>query len=330
MNTQLQEKCELLAFNRSLVKKGFFWEYDLMRTVAAAIYTDADQTADTNRIKECRKMLRKRQGIFSDFRSYTELLVSTKMSLKDDPERYLEDVLEVYTSLRSGKFFTSQYMAHAALNICDLAQGYRTEIIAGRTRELMRGMRSAHPFLTSNEDMPFASLIACTEKDTDSLIEEIEACYQLLRSKFALHDDAVYSLAQVLSISTMEVTPKCQRVLDIYWALRDRGYKYGKSYELASLGTLIDLPLTADEIAEEIIDASLYLKTQKGFRGLDMDKRTRLMFAAMLVANVYAPEESSLSASITSSTVTTAVAEEIAVMIMMMMVSTSSSAAASS
>ena len=72
-----------------------------------------------------------------------------------------------------------------------------------------------------------------------------------------------------------------------YKALEEQGYRYGKNYEMAVLGALSILPVDMNIIVEDIIEVDGFLAQQKGYGGLGIDKKTRLMHAAMLVADDY-------------------------------------------
>ena len=119
MNNILQTKCDLLAENRNLISKGFMLEHSMLKIASALVYTQEGKIADIDYLKECRGILRKNEGIFSDFRGLCELLVSSRLAQKDDPERFMDDIASVYKMLHEGKIFGSRYMVLAAISICD-------------------------------------------------------------------------------------------------------------------------------------------------------------------------------------------------------------------
>ena len=58
-------------------------------------------------------------------------------------------------------------------------------------------MKEKHPWLTSDEDIPFAAMLAVSDLDTDSLISEMEKNYEILKQKFS-DKNAVQTLSHVL------------------------------------------------------------------------------------------------------------------------------------
>ncbi|WP_024864514.1 DUF4003 family protein [Butyrivibrio sp. FCS014] len=330
MNDVLRTKCELLADNRDAVKKGFFWERDLMRIVAATVFTGAGKNADPARMKECRKILKKHQGIFSDFRSYAELLVISKMALAEDPESYIKDVIDIYKVLRSGKIFTSEHMALAALSIVDTGNLDKAEDVARKTREILSAMKKDHPFLTDSSDTSFVALLALTDRSVDDIVDEVDTGYKILKDKFPFHSNSVHSLAQIIALSKGSVESKCEKAIEIYDALKASKVKYGKEYELASLGALVNLNVDTATLVSDIAEASDYLKTRKGFGNITMGKSLRHMFAALLAAGVYAPEDTSMNASVISGTIASVIAQQIALMIALTVITASNAASSSS
>ena len=320
MKDTLKEKCDLLTENRDIVNKGFMLELEHSVIAVALIYTDKGLKADAAHMKECKKILKKSQGMFSDFRSSSELTVIAKMATSDDPEAYIKNVIDIYNSVRNGKFFTSEHMALAALSIADLGKKEQADAIAEKTRNILERMRKLHPFLASMEDLSFVSLLAVTDKSIDQIIEDVEACYELLKDKFHFHSNAVYSLCQIIAISGGNSEEKCAKVMEIYNAMKDRKVKYGKEYELASLGALVNMNVDTDTLVSEIIETSEYLKDHKGFGNFAIGKEMRHMFAALMTASVYSSNEQSSAA--IGGAIAAAIAQQIATLIVMTAVMT--------
>ena len=321
-------RVELLAENRELLHKAFFLENGLMTVVAGAAFAEKNKTADPEFIKECRDLLKKKKGPFSEIRGNNELLISAKMALSGNPEQYLDDVIGIYNKLQSGKFFGSGHRVLAAASICDAKKANDTERLIEKTEAIIRGMKASHPFLTSDEDTGFAVLLAMTDKNVEQILAELEESYQYLKKDFVLHDNAVYSLAQVLTTYDGDCKEKCEKALEFFEAFKSTGFKYGKDHELPSLGILVNLGPEIGEIVAEVIEAAESLKGHKGFGTLDMSKHTRLMIGAMIVSSAYAEDTTVANASVASGALSLLIAQQAAVMAVI--ASTSAAAASSS
>ena len=121
-------------------------------------------------------------------------------------------------------------------------------------------------------------------------------------------------------LSEGNLIEKCDRAAELFTAFKDHGARYGSYYEFASLGALIGLDCDKDELVETIIEVADTLKKNKGFGAWTLDNRQRLMFGAMLVAQVMSNNDSVLydygvNSAVINNTVAALIAEEIATMV---------------
>ncbi|MBR5419707.1 MAG: DUF4003 family protein [Lachnospiraceae bacterium] len=328
MNASLKQKCELLADNYTVIHKDFVLEFEIMEMVAASSYMYAGMKADTEKMKECRKILAGKQGMFSELRSTVELALLSKMAVDNNPEAYLDEVIGVYEKVKKGKIFSSPYMVLSAMIIVDQHKVGQADEVIKKLNSIMNKMEKEHPILTGKEDMPLATIMALSPIDADKLIDEMEACFDILKKKFVFHKDAVQGLCQVLCISGSGSEDKCKKAADIFDALKKKGIKYGKSIELAALGALVDIDMDADAIATEIDECSDLLKKHKGFGNLSLGKEYRAMFSALLVAEEYAPRAAGIQNATIGSSIAVTIAEEVVMAIILATCTTASAAAA--
>ncbi len=323
MKKAVQKRCELLVENRQLVSKASVLESTLIRAVAAASYTEKDLSADVDQLKDCIKLLKKKQSAFSYLRGNTLLIIASRMALSQNPEGYLDDVIEVYDKFQEGKFFGSYFRVLASMSICDAGRAAQAEEIVEKTNALLKGMSKSHPWITNEEDTSFAVLLAMTDKSTEDILSELEDSYRYIKKSFSFHDNAAYSLSQVLTTLDGSYNQKGDKALEIFNAFKEAGSKYGKNYELASIGALVNTDLNTEDLVSEVIEVSEYLKDKKGFGALEMDRYTRLMLGTMIVSGIYSDEKTSLSASVTSGALATVIAQQLCMYVAIMAASTS-------
>ena len=321
MNFAVREKCDLLLQNRNELTKVFKFENNMMGIVASQIYVDAGRRVEPARLKECKKMLEKNTGILSSFRSTAKMIVISKMAVSDNPQQYLATLKNVYSKMTKGVFADSGYLIQASILICDAGRADEADSIIAKYRVLYKKMSKKHPMLTSSEDISYAVLLAMTDKDVDTIISQIEECFHYLKKEKKINVGAneIQGVAEVLALANGDLREKCDKVALIYETFKKQGVKYGKYYnQFASLGTLTDIEIDTEELVNEIIETSNYLKHEKGFGGFSMDGKMRLVFAVMLVGGVYTRNSEVTNNSIITSTVALVVAEQIAVMICIM------------
>lgn len=311
MNQNLKDRCELFISNRDLIKKYFRWENDTMHVLCGILLAGESRHADIEKMMTCEKILKDRTGVFSEFRGNLKMPIITKMSMAENAEIYFSQVEKIYNILNANKWFGSEYKILAAMTICDHARELEYEVIVKRTQAIYQCMKKEHPFLTSDEDTSYAAMLALSDADIGSLIQEMEKCYTFLKKDF-ISSNAVQSLSHILALNGLPTEEKCQKVKEIFQALKNKKRKYGTGYELASLGAVSLLDLSVEDIVNEIIGVDDFLRVQKGFGTLGIGGAQRLMYAALLVADTYMPESKTMQNSVMGSALSTIIAQQVA------------------
>jgi len=333
MNSEFTKKLELLAANKKAIDKGFYFEMGISQVVAGLLFASAGKEADIERMKEAKAILKKKAGVFSAFRDATELVVLARMATAPDMERYIDDLIDVFNVLKKGKVFEDSYMVLTAMIIVDRDRKADAETIKETTDEIMRRMSKLHPILTASEDLALAALLAMSGRDIDSVMRDMEESFVYTKKELKIKADAnsIQALSQILALTEGDMKAKCDKVAELFAAFKEHGSKFGTYLEFPALGTLLDVQVPTEVLVPEIIEAADYLKKSKGFGGLSMDKKTRLMFAALLASEVYSGNSSEAAAGIinnavvTNSAIAMAIAEEIAIMVIVMCAATANS-----
>ncbi len=306
MTDQVLKKCELLVKNRDAIHKKFKFEDTLVSVVAALMFTTEDTEADVDKMYECRKLLKKNTSIFSNLRDTTELMIASRMTLSDDPEKYLEDIKTVYGRIGKLKLINNEYMAAASIQVVDMGRAGDIDEIVTKAEEIMKRMSKDHPVLTSKDDTPGAIFLAISDRSVDTIISDIEEGFNYLKkvNKIKAESDAIQGLCEALALTTGDVIAKCDRTVKISTAFKNNDAPYAADNMLSSLGALAELDTDPDTLAREIIEAADYLNDIVGFKDESMDKKKRMMYASLLVASVYGNTPDMMSSSVISNTVT--------------------------
>ncbi|MBO4291703.1 MAG: DUF4003 family protein [Lachnospiraceae bacterium] len=287
MKPELEKLCQEYISNRDAVKNAFRWDNSALHTVCANIFCARGKAADTERLKECWKIIKGNTGFRSKFRSKkVRSVLASMLSLEEKPEDRMALANEYYRLLKR-QFKGTEYLVLTAFLLSDLANQELTEETISRGKEIYARMNQQHRVLTNKTDSVFAMLMAYSGKATDELIGETEACYQVLKKKFS--SSGAQTSAQVLSMAGGVPEEKEKRVTALYDSLREAEIKYGHSDESAPLAalSLADTPLPA--LTEEIREVDEFLKTRKGFEGSrESEQARRAMYAVMIVSDQYA------------------------------------------
>lgn len=290
MNELIQKKCERIVEAKALFKEAFPWSDGWLSISAALLFLDEEELPSVEKLKETEKVLKEKTSTFSEFRGNIKIYMICKMLLSGEPEKYFEEVSRIYHMLNTSKFFGSEYKVIAAMTICEHNNIEDVDSFVEKTKDLYEKMRKNHPILTSDEDTPFAAMLAATDMDTDTLIVEMEKDYQALKKKFG-NSDALQSLTHVMSCSDMSSEARCNKICEIYDELKKEKHKFGQSYPLASLGLFSMIDTSVSEIVNEIIEVDEYLKKIKGFGDLSLGEDIRRMYAAQIVYNAHSEDK---------------------------------------
>lgn len=311
MKESLNNTIKLFIDNKEAFKEAFPFENSTLFPVCASSFMGCGRVASVEELKEMKKLLKSRVGVFSDFRSASELPIVAILATDSDPKERLERAIAFYDVMRK-QFFSSEFLAVAAMMLSGVVETDRFGEVAERSKRIYNLMKKEHPFLTSSEDCVFAAMLALSDKSDEAVIREVEECYESLKDKF--HDrNALQSLSHVLALAGDEFSTasgKCRDTVRLFDTLKEKKYKYGTGYGLSTLGVLATLPCGVEEVTRDLIDAAEFLKTQKGYGFFGFDKQQRLQHAAMIVTAEHIGISDTMSGATVSSTLSTIAAQQ--------------------
>ena len=289
MDRQLENKCLNLVENYRILAAGNKMQFSEMILACAGIFLAAGVTPDMSRIEDCKKLLRSKAGIFSNFRGSDELLVRCKMALAADPALYFENLEREYQHIKS--FFSGEQTVLAAMILAE--HGVSAEDHAEKTKQIYKEMKEAHPWLTSENDLPFAALMAVSGRHASAVYAEAEKIYALLQKNLHADRDTLQMLSHILAIRSGRAEEKCEKLCALAGGLKEAGHSLGRGSRLAILGILADSSLPTDALVDRICEADDFLKQHKPFHGLfGVGKDCRRMFAVQMVHSSISGEDS--------------------------------------
>ncbi len=326
MKQSLDILCKNFIENRDIIKETFKWESSYMLPVCASIFTDKEICAEKEKLVKCNQILKENTGFFSNFKGHSKLATVSILATSNNPEEKLKKTLEIYNVLRKD-FNSSEYLVLGAIILADLVGEQNYFDISAKAKEIYKIMKSHHPFLTSSEDSVLCIFLSLSNKTNEEISVETEKCYALIKQHF-FSSNAVQSLSHALTLCDGSAEIKTGKVMEFYNTLKDKGYKYGTGYELASLGVLAMLPVHMDVIINDLIHVDKFLSGQKGYGLLGFSKSQRLMHSAMIVVTHHLEKNDTniLTSAVTSATISLIIAQQTAVIAAVVASSAASSA----
>ena len=284
MRDSLREVCEKFVQNRENVREAFKWNCSsYLIPVCAAMLAGAKEPVSLAKLEECKRLLKNGVGTFSNFKGNAFPALVTQLALDENPQERLRKAILMHDMLKQ-HFYGSAYLPLAAMVLSGMVTEARFPEVAERAGRIYKKMKAEHPFLTSSEDCVYAGLMALSGLTDEQLVQEAEQCYQLLKQEF-YDANANQSLSHVLALCEGSAGSKCRAVFDLYHGLREKKYKYGIGYELATLGVLALLPQGKAAVTADLMEVDNDLSMQKGYGFFGLTKKQRLMHAGMLVVS---------------------------------------------
>lgn len=276
MNDALREKCDLFLENIVSMQQAFWYENSELRLCAAAMLAMAGKKTSAEELKNMKRILVERVGAFNNLRSYVKLPVIAAMCASDDPSGYCDRLIANYDAVKAGHITRSVFDALAAMVLTDAAKEREVDVSAAveKMKLIYREMRNNHPLLTGREDMACVALLALSGKEIFEAVGDMEDCYRRLKPDFALRGDYVQTMSAVLTLMGGENSDKCDRLVKILRALKERGHSLNHSSFLPVAAGLTAIDGEIGDIADSVANASDYLEGKKGFRLSGRWKRT--------------------------------------------------------
>lgn len=297
--------------NRDTIKKTIKFESSYIYPVAANIFCAAGVKADADKLAECKKIIKKNAGFASYLKGVVMPPFAAKLCVAAEPEAQFEKVMAMYGILKN-HFRRSEYLALLATLLAEKTTTEEAEQIAARGRTLYDMMKKEHPILTSSEDNVMAGFMAFSEKSDKQLIDDAEKCYDLLKKKFS-DKNVLQTVSHILAMPKGSPEEKVDRMCRMFDMFTAAGRKFGKHYELPMLAALSVIEADERELIDTVMEIDGLLSGQKGYGALSLDKKTRLMHAAMLTADLY-EDPNNAQAAVSASALAVIAAQEAAMM----------------
>ncbi|SEH75159.1 Protein of unknown function [Ruminococcus flavefaciens] len=280
--------------NRDIIKKAVKMESTYIYPVAANVFCAAGVKADEDKLKECKKIIKKNAGFASYLKGNVMTVLAAKLCVSPDPEAQFKKVMDIYGILKE-HFSRSEYLAMLATLLAEKTTTEEAERIAARGRALYDMMKKEHPILTSSEDNVMAGFMALSEKNDKQLIDDAESCYDLLRKEFS-DKNAMQTVSHILAMTDGAPEEKVDRMVRMFDMFKKAGRKFGKHEELPMLAAISVIEADEKELVDTAVEIDDLLSEQKGYGTLSLSKRIRLMHAAMLTADLYNDYDNALAA----------------------------------
>lgn len=265
--------------------KGSWGMYGFQIKGNALTCTMKNQRVDTNRINLALDTIKNNTSVFSNFRGLNKLSTAITISLEENMEESLNEIISIYNKLKN-EFYNNQYLVLAAQVIFNARDRVNIDDAVKNTRVAYDYMKKHHRFLTGQEDIANAAIIATTSSNLEETFKEIEECYEYLKLNKISTSNNIQALSHILSLIDLPSREKCNAVLDMSYILKEKKVPL-KDYYVPMLGIVSFLSDNKKGFADNIAEVSMNLKNEKGFGNFTLGSSFRNMISATLVSMDY-------------------------------------------
>lgn len=275
-----------LENNKSLESvKGSWGMYGFQIKSNALISTMRNQKIDSDKINSALDLIKNNTSMFSNFRGLNKLTIAITISSENNMEESLIEIISIYNKLKE-KFYSSEHLVIAAQVIFNARFRVNIDDAVKNTRTAYDYMKKHHAFLTGNEDIVNAAIIATTSTDLEATFNDIEEIYKYLKDNRISSGNNMQSLSHILSLINLPSKEKCTAVLEMKNILKEKKVPLNQYYT-PLLGIISFLSDDKRGFADNIVDVSLNLKKEKGFGTFSLGSDFRNMLSAALVSIDY-------------------------------------------
>ncbi|MBU3191633.1 DUF4003 domain-containing protein [Clostridium bowmanii] len=285
MQQLVEEKLDRLIDIFQQVSTQYKWEGSLTNHFAALTYTLNNIAFDKEKIEDVRKHIKDTTGAFSNYRGTSKIILSSLLASQyDNPKCEFDKMLNYDKKMKEAGFKNNMYLPianYALLATCG-EEGAAARI--EKAKEIYTEMKNNHPWLTGGDDYPLAILLANSNDSVNSIVENMEECYNLLNENGFGKNNGLQLLSHILGFRKEDNKSKVLRCKEIFDKLKENKMKvYSTGY--AIIGFLSILGDNGYEAVDQVIEVVKILKSTKKYKWLS--KENHLYTAAALVSDVY-------------------------------------------
>ncbi|CAH2715356.1 hypothetical protein BACCIP111895_02540 [Neobacillus rhizosphaerae] len=228
----IKEKMEAYKDIYSQLYSALKWKAD-KRTLMliAGMYVSTSKEFHLKRYLDIADYIKDNVGAFSYLKSTQRFSIAATLdTTTDDPKTNFHRFIAIYEKLIENGFSRNAYSYISASTLLKV-KPIRIDEIIQKTRDIYKGMKRHHFFLTNAGDYPLASILAQCEKNSEEIVSNVEEYYQVLQEKgFSAGNDLQF-LSHILALNS-EYRPdeKAEHCLEIKELLDNSKQKTKRVY----------------------------------------------------------------------------------------------------
>ena len=84
MKEELKAVCAEFVRDKEIAKEAFTWDSNYLHPICAGILTDKKKSITAEELKQFKKCIKEKTGVFSDFRGYCMIPMACMLAVSED------------------------------------------------------------------------------------------------------------------------------------------------------------------------------------------------------------------------------------------------------
>ncbi|PRO66069.1 DUF4003 family protein [Alkalicoccus urumqiensis] len=264
------------------LKKELRWKVagDTQLMYIAGTYVMKQKPFSYEELNETAEQLKEGKGMFSTLRSNSRFTLAAVLNTTfDEPKESAEHMKQVYDALVEHKLKRGEMTYVTALTLLSTADRKMPfSEQAEAVRETYKAMQSEHPFITSEQDYPLATLLSHRSESTEEIMKRVEHFYTRLAEESFMKGNDLQFLSHILSLDTdHEAEELIRRTVDARERWKNTGLKFRRLHYPAA--GMLALTSMEEGTFQEVHDTAKAIQKLQGFRWhRDWNERTAAAF----------------------------------------------------
>lgn len=261
--------------------------------VGSLLYTALNLPVSDDKVYASKMILETKDGFFSNFRGVLQTLLLLRMSVSEDPESYIDTIIDIYNKLEKNTGLSGLFPVVCAVIIAEQHADMDIESAVTQVLDLFGHVKANHPERSNASELAYVALMLFSGKADTGLEEEKERIFKALKEKMQISDDAARATSLVLMTNSKSAGTKVDEFVAFYNRIDATGHAAGKNQYMSIYGAFADLTylkelgIPENEVITAIGEVDDYLKKKTGYGMFSINKDMRRVLAAALTLQHY-------------------------------------------
>ena len=278
MDNKIIDLCNSTIENYKFVKEELRYDGEYINHFASLIYANLGKTIPINKIKKIRSYIKEQTSRMSCFRGDILYILSFLISMEDNIENFIEDIIKTYDLLLDTGFKESQYLVLTSYSLVKHSSTENRFSKVMDMKEVYDTIKRKYYNLTNDEDYLECALLVLSDIEKDEISSNIDSVFESISKLDIFSKNGVQGLTMSLVLSQND-NQLC-KIDELLLKFEEDDMKISHQF-LPVLGASVSL-CDSEVYMNEVNEIIKYLREEEYIYDFYMDK-SFLIFIAITI-----------------------------------------------